>query len=286
MYAITGATGQLGRLVVEALFQTVAPSQIIAAVRETGKAQDLAAKGVTVRQADYDRPETLAAAFHGVDRLLLISSSEIGRRGPQHQAVIDAAKAAGVRLIAYTSVLHTDRSQLGLAPEHRATEAALKASGLPTVLLRNGWYTENHLAGLAGVLQHDAVLGAAKDGRISSATRADYAAAAARVLISDGHEGETYELAGDTAWTLLDLAAEIGRQAGRPITYRDMPQADYAALLKQAGLPAPLAELLADSDAGAAKGELFDDGKSLSRLIGRPTTSLPVAVTTALALQS
>jgi len=211
MYAVTGASGQLGRLVIDAILQTTSASQVIAAVRDPEKAQDLAAKGIQVRQADYDRPETLGAAFRGVDRLLLISSSEVGRRGPQHQAAIDAANANGVKLIAYTSLLHADRSQLGLAPEHRLTEAALAASGLPTVVLRNGWYTENHLAGLAAVLQHDAVLGAAKDGRISSATRADYAAAAARVLNSDGHEGKTYELAGDSAWTLADLAAEIGR---------------------------------------------------------------------------
>jgi len=282
MFAVTGATGQLGRLVIDALLESIAPGQVIAAVRQPGNAKDLVAKGVKVREANYDRPETLMAALQGVDRLLLISSNDIGRRGPQHQGVIDAAKAVGVRLVAYTSVLHADRSQLSLATEHRVTEAALAASGLPTVLLRNGWYTENHLAGLAAILQHNAVLGAAKEGRISSATRADYAAGAARVMTSDGHEGRTYELAGDSAWSLAELAAEIGRQTGRSIPYIDMPQDDYAAALKGAGLPGPFAELYADSDAGAAKGELFDDSRALSKLIGRPTTPLSAAVTAAL----
>lgn len=282
MFAVTGATGQLGRLVIDALLESIAPGQVIAAVRQPGNAKDFVAKGVKVREANYDRPETLMAALQGVDRLLLISSNDIGRRGPQHQGVIDAAKAVGVRLVAYTSVLHADRSQLSLATEHRVTEAALAASGLPTVLLRNGWYTENHLAGLAAILQHNAVLGAAKEGRISSATRADYAAGAARVMTSDGHEGRTYELAGDSAWSLAELAAEIGRQTGRSIPYIDMPQDDYAAALKGAGLPGPFAELYADSDAGAAKGELFDDSRALSKLIGRPTTPLSAAVTAAL----
>ncbi len=282
MFAVTGATGQLGRLVIDALLESIAPGQVIAAVRQPGNAKDFVAKGVKVREANYDRPETLMVALQGVDRLLLISSNDIGRRGPQHQGVIDAAKAVGVRLVAYTSVLHADRSQLSLATEHRVTEAALAASGLPTVLLRNGWYTENHLAGLAAILQHNAVLGAAKEGRISSATRADYAAGAARVMTSDGHEGRTYELAGDSAWSLAELAAEIGRQTGRSIPYIDMPQDDYAAALKGAGLPGPFAELYADSDAGAAKGELFDDSRALSKLIGRPTTPLSAAVTAAL----
>jgi len=282
MFAVTGATGQLGRLVIDALLESIAPGQVIAAVRQPGNAKDFVAKGVKVREANYDRPETLMVALQGVDRLLLISSNDIGRRGPQHQGVIDAAKAVGVRLVAYTSVLHAGRSQLSLATEHRVTEAALAASGLPTVLLRNGWYTENHLAGLAAILQHNAVLGAAKEGRISSATRADYAAGAARVMTSDGHEGRTYELAGDSAWSLAELAAEIGRQTGRSIPYIDMPQDDYAAALKGAGLPGPFAELYADSDAGAAKGELFDDSRALSKLIGRPTTPLSAAVTAAL----
>jgi len=274
MYAITGATGQLGRLVIDALLKGVPAGEIVAAARTPGRAKDLSEKGVVVREADYDRPETLRTAFTGVDKLLLISSSEIGKRTTQHQAVIDAAKAARVGLIAYTSLLHADASPLGLAAEHRDTEAALAASGVPYVLLRNGWYSENHLAGLSSALQHGAVLGSAKDGRIASASRADYAAAAVAVLMADNQQGEVYELAGDRAWTLPDLAAEVARQSRKPVVYHDMPEVDYAGTLKQSGLPARLAELLADSDVGASRGALFDQSRTLSRLIGRPTTPL------------
>jgi NAD(P)H dehydrogenase (quinone) len=282
MIAITGATGQLGRLVIQALLQTQPAAQIVAAVRSPQKAQDLAAQGVQVRQADYTQPVTLDAAFKGVDKLLLISSSELGQRTPQHRAVIDAAKRAGVKLLAYTSVLHADTSSLGLAAEHRETEALLRGSGLPFVLLRNGWYTENYAASIPAALAHGAVLGSAEGGRIASAARADYAAAAAAVLVREGQAGRVYELAGDAAYTLTELAAEIARQSGKPVVYKDLPEAAYKAALLQAGLPEGLAGLLADSDAAAAKGALFDDGRQLSELIGRPTTPLASTVSAAL----
>ena len=283
MYGGTGATGQLGTLIINTLLETIAAEQIVAAVRTSGKAASLAAKGVLVREADYDRPQTLAAAFKGVDQLIFISSNEVGRRTPQHQAVIDAARQAEVGQIIYTSLLHADTSPLGLAPEHRETEAALSASGVPHVLLRNGWYTENHLAGLAAVLQHDTLLGCAKEGRIASASRADYAAAAVAVATGDGQAEKVYELAGDNAWSLPDLAAEIGRQTGRTINYMDMPEDNYAGILQGAGLPPPLARLFANCDAGAAGGALFDDSHTLRRLIGRPTTPIATTVRTALA---
>ena len=283
MYAITGATGQLGQLVVEDLLRRgIDPASIVAAVRTPDKARTLAAKGVQVREADYERPETLGPAFAGVTKLLLISSSEVGRRSAQHGAAIAAAKAAQVGLIAYTSLLHADTSPLGLAAEHRDTETALASSGVPAVVLRNGWYTENHLGSLPAVLQHNAVVGAAKDGRISSAARADYAAAAAAVLVADGQGGRVYELAGDEAWTLSDLAAAIGRAVGRTIPYVDQSETAYADMLRQAGLPEFLATLLADSDAGAAKGALFDASRTLSGLIGRPTTPMPDTLAAAL----
>jgi NAD(P)H dehydrogenase (quinone) len=282
--AITGATGQLGRLVIQSLLRRGVPAaDLIAAVRTPAKAADLAALGVQVRQADYTRPDTLAAALQGVDRLLLISSSEVGQRTAQHRAAIDAAQAAGVKLVAYTSLLRADTSPLGLAAEHVATEALLRESGLPTVLLRNGWYTENYLASAPVALQHGAVLGSAKDGRIAAATRADYAEAAAVAISGEGQAGRTYELAGDAAWTLADFAAELARQSGKPVVYKDLPEADYAAVLVQAGLPQGFADLLADSDAGASRGGLFDDSRTLSRLIGRPTTPLADAVKAALA---
>lgn len=284
MIAITGATGQLGRLVIQSL-QRLAPTQrIIAAVRSPDKAQDLKSPTVEIREADYDRPETLAKAFIGVDKLLLISSNDLGGRLAQHKAAIDAAKAAGVKLIAYTSILHTDTSALILTEEHRTTEAYLKASGVPYVFLRNGWYTENETAALAAVLAHNAFIGSSAEGRISFAARADYAEAVARVLLADGQTGLIYELAGDEGVTLAEFAAETARLAGKPISYVNLPQADYAAALLGAGLPAPLATMLADSSAKAADGGLYDTSRTLSRLIGRPTT--PIRDTLAAALKA
>ncbi|MBV8647656.1 SDR family oxidoreductase [Paludibacterium sp.] len=283
MIAITGATGQLGRLVIDALLTRVPANQIVAAVRSPAKAQDLAAKGVIVREADYSRPDTLVSALTGIDKLLLISSNEIGQRAVQHQAVIDAAKQAGVKLVAYTSVLHADRSPLGLAEEHRQTEAALKAAGLPHVLLRNGWYTENYLASVPSALQYGVLMGSAADGRIASASRRDYAEAAVAVLTApDNQAGKVYELAGDSAYTLSELAAEVARQSGKTVTYNHLPEAEFKAMLVSVGLPEPLAQLLADSDAGAARGALFDDGGQLRRLIGRPTTPMKESLAAAL----
>jgi NAD(P)H dehydrogenase (quinone) len=283
MIVITGASGQLGCLVIARLLETVPASQIIAAVRDPKKVADLAAKGVQVRQADYSQPATLDGAFKGAERVLLISSSEVGQRLVQHQAVIDAAKRQGVKLLGYTSVLHASESKLGLAEEHRQTEAALARSGVPTVVLRNGWYHENYTAGVAHALANGAHFGSAGEGRISSASRADYAAAAAAVLTSNEDQGgKVYELAGDESYTLSDFAAEIARQSGKSVVYTDLPEADYKAALLQAGLPEFVAQLLADSDAAAAKGALFDDSRQLSQLIGRPTTPLASAIAEAL----
>lgn len=272
MIVVTGATGQLGRLVIEALLKTVPANQLIAAVRSPDKAQDLAARGVTVRQADYTRPDTLDTAFAGATKILLISSNELGSRATQHQTVIDAAKRAGVKLLAYTSVLHADTSPLALAQEHVETEQYLRACGLPVVVLRNGWYTENYLAALPAALEHGVLLGSAGNGKIAAAARADYAQAAANVLAGGEHAGRIYELAGDTAFTLTQFAQAASDKSGRPVHYKDLPQAEYQAALQQAGFPQAFASLLADSDAGAAKGALFDDGHTLSRLAARATT--------------
>jgi NAD(P)H dehydrogenase (quinone) len=284
MIIVTGASGQLGRLVIQSLLDKQVPAaQIVATVRQPAAVADLAALGVQVRQADYTRPETLDAAFAGADKLLLISSSELGQRAPQHRNVIAAAQRAGVALLAYTSVLHADTSPLGLAAEHRATEATLRDAGLPHVLLRNGWYTENYLASIAPALQHGAFIGSAGEGRIASAARADYAAAAAAVLTSDHQAGQVYELAGDESYTLAEFAAELSRQSGKAVPYVNLPEAAYKAALVTAGLPEALAGLLADSDVGASQGGLYDDQHQLSRLIGRPTT--PLAALIGLALQ-
>ncbi|MGY2052892.1 NAD(P)H-binding protein [Methylobacterium sp. JK268] len=280
---VTGASGQLGTLVVDALLARVAPEGVVAGLRRPdGEAgARLRARGVEVREVDYDRPETLAPALAGIDRLLLISSSEIGRRVPQHRAVIAAAREAGVGFVAYTSVLRAPTSPLGLAEEHRQTERALTESGLPHAILRNGWYTENYAAAIPAALAHGVLLGAAGEGRIASAARIDYAEAAAAILTAETPAG-TYELAGDESYTLAAFAAEIARQSGRPVAYRDLPEAAFRTALLQAGLPEPVAALLADSDAAAARGALFDEGRVLGRLIGRPTT--PASVTIAAAL--
>lgn len=282
MIAITGATGQLGRLVIEQLLKTVPANQIVAIVRNPAKAEALSQQGIVVRQGDYTDQTALTTALKGVEKLLLISSSEVGQRATQHQNVINAAKAAGVTFIAYTSLLHADNSPLGLHVEHVATEKALAASGIPYALLRNGWYIENYLASAPPALEHGVFIGAAGEGKIASATRADYAAAAAKVVSEEGHAGKVYELAGDSAWTLSELAAELSKQSGKPVVYQNMSEADFAAALKSVGLPAGLADMLADSDVGASKGGLFDDSHTLSKLIGRPTTSLAESVKTIL----
>ncbi|WP_260862364.1 SDR family oxidoreductase [Citrobacter sp. Marseille-Q6884] len=278
MIAITGATGQLGQHVIETLLHTVPASQIVAIVRNPGKATALSQQGITVRQADYTDEAAFTHALQGIDKLLLISSSEVGQRTPQHRNVINAAKAANVKFIAYTSLLHADRSPLGLHVEHVETEKLLADSGLPYALLRNGWYTENYLASAPAALEHGVFIGAAGAGKIASATRADYAAAAARVISEEGHAGKIYELAGDEGWTLSQLAAELTKQSGKEVVYQNLSEADFAAALKGFGLPDGLADMLADSDIGASKGGLFDDSQTLSKLIGRPTTSLADSV--------
>lgn len=280
MIAVTGASGQLGRLVLEGLTARGLAAQTVALARDP---QKLAGAGVETRVFDYDRAETLAPALAGVDTLLLISANEFGKRSAQHRAVIDAAKAAGVGQIVYTSILNAPTSILDLAQEHRETEAALAASGIAHTILRNGWYAENYLGSLGGVIAGGAVIGSAGQGRISAAARADYAAAAVAVLADPALRGRVYELAGDTAWTLADYAAEIARQTGRTIPYRDMPAADYATILEGFGLDAGFAGLIAGWDAAAARGALESDSKDLSRLIGRPTTPLSASVATALA---
>ncbi|MBA8061871.1 SDR family oxidoreductase [Citrobacter freundii] len=278
MIAITGATGQLGQHVIENLLKTVPASQIVAIVRNPAKAATLSLQGITVRQADYTDEAAFTTALQGIDKLLLISSSEVGQRTPQHRNVINAAKSARVKFIAYTSLLHADTSPLGLADEHVATEKMLAESGLDYALLRNGWYSENYLASAPAALEHGVFIGAAGEGKIAAATRADYAAAAARVISEEGHAGKIYELAGDEGWTLSQLAAELAQQSGKKVVYQNLSEADFAAALKGFGLPAGLAEMLADSDIGASKGGLFDDSHTLSTLIKRPTTSLAESV--------
>lgn len=274
MIAVTGATGHLGQWVIKKLLETHNAQDLVAIVRNPAKAQALADKGVQVREADYGNPAALASALRGVEKLLLISSSEVGQRAVQHRNIIDAAKSAGVKLIAYTSLLRADTSPLGLHVEHVATENYLAQSGVPYVLLRNGWYSENYLASVPAALEHGAFIGSAGEGKIASASREDYAEAAAKVLSLDNQAGKVYELAGDSAWTLAQLTEKISALSGKTVVYNNLSEADFAAALQGAGLPEGFARLLADSDVGASKGGLFDDGHQLSRLIGRPTTTI------------
>ncbi|KAA9009077.1 SDR family oxidoreductase [Histidinibacterium aquaticum] len=268
--AVTGSTGHLGRRVIAGL-KGATDTPIVALARDPAKGADL---GVEVRAFDYDSSGTLAPALEGVETLLLISGSELGERSRQHRAVIEAAKEAGVGRVVYTSVLHAPTSTLALAPEHRETEAALAESGLAHTLLRNGWYTENYAPAVSTAMEHGAVFGAAGRGRISSATRDDFAAAAVAALTRPETEGQVFELAGDESWTMDDLAAELTRQTQREIPYRDMSVEEYAGLLQQSGMPEGMAGMIAGMDAEIARGVLHDDSGDLSRLIGRPTTRL------------
>lgn len=281
--AITGATGQLGQLTVQSLLNKIPAQEIIAVVRNPAKASHLADLGVQVHEADYGNIDALSTAFAGADKLLLISSSEIGQRVSQHQNVIEAAQKAGIKHIIYTSILHAETSPLILAKEHVITEQAIKASGLTYTLLRNSWYTENYTGNLKAAVEHGVILGAAGEGKIASATRQDYADAAATVLSSKGHDNKTYELAGDQAYTLAELASLVSQLSGKPVQYHHLSQTDYAQKLEELGLNADFAGILADSDVGAAQGALFDDSHQLHELIGRETTPLNDVVRKALA---
>jgi NAD(P)H dehydrogenase (quinone) len=281
IYAVTAASGQLGRLVIEELLRKLDAREIVAIVRDPSKLSDLAGTGIAVRQGDYDDPESLRSALSSVDRLLLISGSAVGERVRQHGNVIDAAREAEVQYVAYTSILKGDRSQLPLAAEHVATERLLAQSGLNFDLLHNGWYSENYTMGLAHSVESGKLFGASGDGRLSTASRADYAAGAAAALVNSGG-GQTYELAGDESWTMRDFAEEVSRQSGKAVEYVDLPEAEYAGILESVGLPPPVASMLAKTSALSGEGELYDEGRQLSALIGRPTT--PIRDTIAAAL--
>ncbi|MEU8900810.1 NmrA family NAD(P)-binding protein [Nocardia sp. NPDC048505] len=280
--AVTGASGQLGRLTVEALLRTGA-TPVVAIARDAGKLADLAARGAQVREASYDDPAALDRALAGVDRVLLVSGNEFGKRVAQHTNVIRAAERAGVELLAYTSIPQATRNPLILAQEHAGTEAVLAESTVPHVLLRNGWYWENYLGGLGHAVETGVLNGAAGEGRVAAAARADYAEAAAVVLGTDGHAGRVYELGGDERLTYAELAQVISTAAGKPVRYENLPEADYAAALEAAGLPGPYAAALADADAGIAAGILDVDSGDLQKLLGRASTPALEVIRAALA---
>ena len=272
---ITGATGQLGRIVVKELKGKAAAGEVIALVRSSGKAADL---GIDTREADYDQPGSLDHALQNIDILVLISGSEIGKRSVQHKNVIEAAQKAGVKRMVYTSLLHADHTSLGIAEEHVFTEGLLKNAGIPFTILRNGWYTENYAATIENGVGGGTIIGSAADGKISAAPRKDYAAAIVAVVTSEGHEGKVYELAGDEGFSMSELAAEVSRLSGKSVSYINLPSEEYAATLAKAGLPEGITQMLAGIDVAVSKGDLFNDGQQLSHLIGRPTTPLRTVV--------
>ncbi|MEU9283224.1 NAD(P)H-binding protein [Streptomyces sp. NPDC048275] len=278
---VTGATGHLGRFVIEGLLEKVPADQITAAVRDAEKAAGFAARGVKIAVADYNTPETFDGVISAGDKVLLISGNEFdkGRVG-QHKVVLDAAKAAGAALFAYTSAPGTLTA--ALADDHRGTEAAILESGVTYALLRNGWYNENYTENLAPVLEHGAVVQAAGEGKVSSAARADYAAAAVAVLTGEGHENKTYELGGDTAWSFAEYAAEVAKQSGKEIAYSPVPLDVYTGILTGAGLPEPVAAILAGVDVSIAENQLVVTSGDLSRLTGRPTTPIAESIAAAL----
>lgn len=279
---VTGATGQLGRLVIESLLQRGVPAgQIVATGRAVERLAEFAGRGLQVRAMDYDDAATVTDALKGATKVLLISGSEVGRRVRQHRAVIDAAVAESVGLIAYTSIANADSTGMKLAAEHQATEALLAQSGLPYVLLRNGWYLENYTEQLQGTLAQGVFAGSAGDGKVSAAARADYAEAAAAALLAEDQAGKVYELGGDDAFSMAELAGEIAEASGQPIAYQDLPAADYAAMLTGFGVPLDFADILADSDLGIARGDLHVTTTQLRTLIGRPTTPMSEAVRSA-----
>jgi NAD(P)H dehydrogenase (quinone) len=272
---VTGATGQLGRIVIEKLKEKNSAGNVVALVRSPEKASHL---GVEVRVFDYDNPETMVESLKGIDKLLLISGNEIGKRAEQHLNVIESAIKAGVKLIAYTSLLRADTSSLVLAQEHLATENALIRSGIPFIILRHGWYTENYMAALSHVVSSGVLIGSSGNGKISSASRADYAEADVAVLTTDGHIGKVYELAGDVSFTMSDLAKVITEVSGKNVQYKNLTVNEYAEALVQSGMPEGLAQFFAGTHVSTEKGDLFDDGHQLSSLIGRQTTPLSTEI--------
>lgn len=281
---VTGATGALGSKIVQSLLQKAPQAKVIAGARKQDKAAALVAKGAEFRLLDYDRPETVEAAMQGVTRVVLVSGTDVGRRVPQHKAVVDAAKRAGVKLLGYTSILRATESPLLLAQEHRGTEEVLAASGLPHILLRHGWYTENSTNTAPLAVQYGVVQSCAGEGRFSTATRQDYADGDATLILRDGHApGQRYELAGSSSWSKGEYADLLSRKSGKPVKYQSMNQADFAAALMAVGLPEPIAKIVSDSDAGAASGWLQDDSRTLEKVIGRPTTPLEKVVDETLA---
>lgn len=282
MIAVTGANGKLGQLVIRELLRVIPSHQIVAAVRSPEKAEDLRALGVQLREADYDRPDTLEVAFKGVDKLLLISAVQPGERFRQHKAVIDMAKRSGVKLIAYTSMLRTDTSRMILANEHKETEEYLKNSGLEFIMLRNGWYLENHTEALSSSIEHGVIIGSAGEGRFASASRADLAAAASIVLTQPGHVKKIYELAGDHSYSMYELAEEVSKQAGRPIAYNNLTPAEYETQLLSFGVPKMIVDVIIDADARSSSGELDSTSRDLSKLLGKNTTPLSEVIKVAL----
>jgi NAD(P)H dehydrogenase (quinone) len=271
---ITGATGHLGRQVVEQLLaRGVDPSTVVAGGRNEEALAALAAHGVRTARIDYADPATLEDAFVGADKILLISGNEVGKRSVQHKAVIDAARRVNAELV-YTSAPMASTSALVLAPEHKATEGLLEGSGLTYTVLRNNWYTENYDDTIRQAASTGSILTSAGDGRVASATRRDYAEAAAVVLLSEDHTGEILELGGDTPWSMAELASTVAEVTGTDVTVQQVTTDEHVAALEGFGLDEGTAGFVAALDGNIADGLLAESDGTLSRIIGRPTTPL------------
>ena len=283
MYFLTGATGKLGRIVLDLLLQDVPANKVRVMARQPDSLAPYARRGVEVVKADFDQPDSLKVALKGVHVALLISGSAVGKRIQQHQAFLEAASRNAVARLVYTSLLRADASKMALAEEHWQTEEAIRRTGIPATILRNGWYFENYTDRLDAIRAQGGIVGCAKDGRVNAASRRDYAEAAAHVLLGKGGVGGTHELAGDKGFTLTELAEEIGRQTKQPCRYTDVDANKLGATLRAADIAPPFADFLVDCDLGIARGDLADETGELHKLIGRATTTLQQAVAAGLA---
>lgn len=275
---VTGATGKLGRKVAETLLGTVPAEQLAVSVRDPQKAEDLRARGVDVRQGNFDHPETLATAFAGVDRLLLISADgDNETRIRQHGNAVEAAQRAGVGFIAYTSLANAMESPIFLAPTHRATEEAIRKTGIPYAFLRNNWYLENEISGIQGVMAGAPWVTSAGSGKVGWALQQDYAEAAAAVLTGSGHENKIYELSGKLL-TQEELASALGAVLGKEVPVQQVDDAAYAEIMKGAGVPDFVIPMLVGIQEGIRSGALEVESGDFEKLLDRPLAPIQEAL--------
>ena len=276
---VTGATGKFGTKVVETLLKTVPASQLAVSVRKPEKAEGLRARGVEVRQGDFDHPQSLDSAFAGIDRLLIISADgDNETRIRQHRDAVAAAERAGVKFIAYTSLVNATESKNLFAPTHQATEEAILKTGIPYSFLRNNWYLENEIPGIQGVLAGAPWVTSAGDGRVGWALQQDYAEAAATVLSGNGHENKIYELSGKSL-TQEEFVSLLGSVLGKEVTVQQVDDTTYADIMKNAGIPDFVIPILVDIQKSIREGTLDFESNDFEKVLGRPATPIKEALT-------